>query len=247
MDLSIITGTPSIEQKTFSAFQSTIPHYPKYYINTSLPTSFSFPTDGHYSLEQRIEDPRTLANKNMTVSFWAKGTSEGQVFLGYNRKFQAQTDHFSIGVFTVGTTWRRYSYTVPVASIPTSRIESPDSYFAIAFYLTCKSNIRANPTGGNFTSSAGTLSIAQVQVEQGARATEFEVRSPGEELQLAERYYWNDQDMAILSAQTIYYPQTMRSQPSITITFGSGTVSSSGIRSAVISNSATGFEADAEL
>ena len=246
MNLSDITGTPSIEQKSFSSFQATIPHYPKYYIETSLPSSYGFPTDGHYCLEQRIEDPRTLANKNMTISFWARSTSEGQVFLGYNRKFQAQTDHFSVGVFTVGTTWRRYSFTVPVGSIPTSRIESADSYFAVAFYLACKSNIRAN-TGSDFTSSVGTLSIAQVQVEQGARATEFEIRSPGEELELSERFYWKDEDMAVSSAQTIFYPQSMRATPTITITSGSGTVSSSGIRSAVISNSATGFEADAEL
>jgi hypothetical protein len=91
------------------------------------------------------------------------------------------------------------------------------------------------------------LSIAQVQVEQGARATEFEIRSPGEELELSERFYWKDEDMAVSSAQTIFYPQSMRATPTITITSGSGTVSSSGIRSAVISNSATGFEADAEL
>lgn len=230
LDLSSITGTPSIEQKAFSSFQTKIPHYPKYYVDISAPPSYTFPTNGHLSFEQRIEDVRTFANKNITISFWAKGTAEGQILLGYTRNFGGttpQNDYFKIAYPTIGTAWRKYSYTVPVGSIPQSRTEGfdsngfPNSYFALCFYLACKDDIRGNTEGD--LQYTGTLSIAQVQVEQGARATEFEIRDTKEELALAQRYYqisqggWNGN---ISNASTNYgntsvFATPMRAIPTV--------------------------------
>jgi len=198
MNLSPGTFTGNgIEQKEFGSFQSQIPHYPKYYIDVTRPTTVSLPTNGHYAIEQRIEDVRTLANKNMTISFWAKGDQSGKVYLSLERFFggsSGQKDYFSVGYIDLTTSWRKYTFSKVIPIIPSSRSEGFDndgfanSYLSVAFNLACKNGHRAL-SGGDFISNTKTLSLAQVQVEQGASPTEFEIRSPGEELELAQRYF----------------------------------------------------------
>lgn len=81
-------------------------------------------------------------------------------------------------------------------------------------------------TAGNQMDEVGaTLEFAQVQLEEGKNATEFEHRSYGEELALCQRYYYKTPSShyhflhknGYYESQLFYFPTTMRSSPSVTI------------------------------
>ena len=258
-NISVSSGTPTIERKTFSLDQTTIPHHPKFYMEFSNPSSINLTTGGsgtnasHISMEQRIEDVRTLANKNMTVSFWAKGTSTGSCFLGFNRYFggeasPGETLYTGIKKFSVTPNWKKYSFSVAVPTIPADAVENndddgyPNSYLAVAFYTALKAGSHGY-NGTNDINYGGKLNIAQVQVEQGGVGTQFEIRSAGEELALAQRYYskslaphllptasgfpdkinFNDFSVNHTANCDIVFPVEMRATPACTVHGSAGT------------------------
>ena len=197
------SGAPTLEQGNFDLSQTLVPGNPKHYLNIANPSSFNMATLGYIGAEQRIEDVRTFAGRNMTVSFWAKATGDGTCFASYGRFYggtsstdASDNDCSKLGSFTVGTQWRKYKFSVYVPPIPAGKTEGTDadgyanSFFGIGFYTAVKADARGNDTGADISLGTNkTLSIAQVQVEEGARATDFERRSPGSELVLAQRYY----------------------------------------------------------
>lgn len=197
------SGAPTLEQGNFDLSQTLVPGNPKHYLNIANPSSFNMATLGYIGAEQRIEDVRTFAGRNMTVSFWAKATGDGTCFASYGRFYggtsstdASDNDCSKLGSFTVGSQWRKYKFSVFVPPIPAGKTEGTDadgyanSFFGIGFYTAVKPDARGNDTGATISLGTNkTLSIAQVQVEEGARATDFERRSPGSELVLAQRYY----------------------------------------------------------
>ena len=203
-----------IERGVFALSQNTIPHNPRYYSKITTPTSsgFASTTQGKYGLEQRIEDVRTLAGKNMTISFWAKASTTGSIGVGYSRYYGGSgTDRDGVLVKTVavGTNWQKYVLTTYVPPVPNGKTEGTDtdgffnSFFAVSIFSQLRKDVLGNNTGSDIDLGGDTvLEVAQVQVEEGARATEFEILAPGEELALAQRYYqrtqsgWNGQAVA---------------------------------------------------
>ena len=193
------SGNYSVERKSFDLSQSTVPHNPRYYTEVKARTVSSVLNQEYFSFEQKISNVTTLAGKNMTVSFWAKGSTPGTCFLGYNRYYGGEAspgarDPHSISTFSVNTEWKKYSFTVFVPNIPAGKTEDFDregfanSYLGLSYYLTLKNGTHALDATAdvNYT---GTLSIAQVQVEEGGRNTLFELRDQSEELELAQAFY----------------------------------------------------------
>jgi hypothetical protein len=146
-------------------------------------------------IRQYIENIRTIANKTVTVSFWAKaatgtpviGVSFDEIF-GSGGSPSAQINGVGQSV-TLSTTWAKYTKTFTIGSLNGKTIGTDEntSNTLINFWLDAGSSYDSRTgTSGQLTK---TVSIAQVQVEVGTVATDFEVRPVALELKLCERYY----------------------------------------------------------
>jgi hypothetical protein len=85
--------------------------------------------------------------------------------------------------------------------------------------------------------SGSTFYLTGVQLEKGSAATSFDFRDYGRELAMCQRYYISTASPALVFNSTYnsaQFPVTMRATPTVTITVGSGTISS-------ISASTSGF------
>jgi len=151
---------------------------------------------------QQIKASST-STKAFTVSYYAKSNASRAVVLeilmaeGTNKQISA--------LHTIGTSWARYSMTVPAASsteLDNDNTEAMQvnlwlhggSTFAGGTLntgaLAASTNAnRAAGIGSIFASTDNTLEITGFQIEVGSQATPFEHRSFGEELQLCKRYF----------------------------------------------------------
>jgi hypothetical protein len=136
-------------------------------------------------VEQPIEDVRTFANSQVTVSFYAKTTS------GTLAVTPRLVQNFGTGgapsgnvttaasAVTLTTSWQRFTATLTVPSIATRTIGSnEDSALVLSFLL---------PNNTLYT-----MDLWGVQVEQGSVATNFATSGVSQqaELSLAQRYYY---------------------------------------------------------
>ena len=136
--------------------------------------------DSNY-IQHKVEYPRKLAGKNLTLSFWMKSDdglgADGSVYIrnfdggGYNV-------HVNFESFTFGTEWKQFIFTF---DIPESTTFGSDSYGLEIFIY---GNV------GSTNQNGKTFDIKEVQLELGKVATPFEHRSYGEELALCQRYFF---------------------------------------------------------
>ena len=121
-----------------------------------------------------------VSGKPVTLSFYAKSASSSRLRVRgrfYDSGAETNSSVHDIEVATTNlltTEWVKYSYTyTPVdASVNMTR-----DYMIIL-------------DNGSSGTAGDDLEFAQVQLELGSVATEFEHRSYGEELALCQRYYW---------------------------------------------------------
>jgi hypothetical protein len=180
------------------------------------------------SLSQRIEDVRTLANKTVTLSFWAK------ISTGTNNNFTPVIEqNFGSGgsasvtntgsAIALTTTWTRFSYTVTLGSMSGKTIGT-NSYL----------DVRPLQLSSANWSAGLTVSIAGVKLEVNGSATSF-VRNQNalaSELAACQRYYWRFSGSGTTTQVSIsngaYYsttacyssikhPVTMRTAPSFSV------------------------------
>jgi hypothetical protein len=164
------------------------------------------------------ENCRDLSGQNVTLSFWARKGSglSGTLVAGLYTGTGTDENIFSSGTFTGETSVIVESF----AGVTTSF----DKYTVTG---TMPNNINEarvtfsfNPTGT--AGSTDWFEIIDVQLEKGDYSTEFERRNYTEELSMCERYYvtgrtYNSNDSDELG-DTVYFPTTMRSAPTITST-----------------------------
>jgi hypothetical protein len=137
---------------------------------------------------QRIEDVRGMAGQNITVSFWAKASTSTTIFARADQDFgsggSSRVANGGSGV-SVSTTWERKIFTFPIASISGKTIGS-SSYLDFFIYWS--------------NTSAQTVDLWGIQIEQGNQATIFHNATPNQQTELAacQRYYYR------MNADTIY-------------------------------------------
>lgn len=180
-------------------------------------------------LEQPIEDVRSFANSQVTVSFYAKTTS------GTLSVTPRLVQNFGTGgapsgnvttsasAVTLTTSWQRFTATLTVPTIATRTIgTNQDSALILSFLL---------PNNTLYT-----MDLWGVQVESGAVATNFATSgvSPQAELALAQRYYYRvaNSPTATCTVATgmrfsttvawalVNFPQSMRTAPTALETGG---------------------------
>ena len=221
-------ATKQVTRQAFTLGQTAVPGNPKYYLRYAVTSS-----GNNVAIRQCIEDVTRTAGREMTLSFWVKGSNcgGGSFDLQFRQDFGTggsasgvvDTGHFS---YTVSNTWTRktFTFTPPSISGKTLGTSLNSSFYKIELFR--------QPDGDSST-SAFTLDFANVQLEYGSNATEFEQRTLDEEYELCQRYFQrvggliDDGDgfhahpgwsWANASAATrILFNKKMRAEPSCTV------------------------------
>jgi len=215
-------GTATSSRQLFTNGQTDVPGNPTYYLNTNC-------TSGNNNCSiatQHIEDVRIGAGQSVTVSFWAKGTNPGGGHFNWQlwQRFGtggSSTVNDGDTTLTVTSTWTRYTHTFNLGSMSGKTIGTSS-------FL----DLMIRQPAGDTSAAAWSVDIANVQLELGSVATDFEHRSYGEELALCQRYYCKSQggigSTAMWSGYpgstgTGYYaqaqyPTQMRATPTIVLT-----------------------------
>jgi len=221
----------TMSRQNFTLGQTDVPGEPTYFCRMAV-TSVAG-ANNISTLLHRIEDVRTLAGQQITVSFWAKADAAKPIFIelsqGYGTGGSPSSQTFATGAKkNLTTSWQKITHTTTVPSVSGKTIGSDaNSSFNLQIWFDAGSNF--NSRTDSLGHQSGTFDIAQVQVEAGPVATPFESRPIGTELALCQRYYHETQFGitcgAIANGQVLagmcYYPVAMRVNP--TITFISGT------------------------
>ena len=210
-------------------------------------------------IQQRIERiSRFRSSKTYTLSFLAKATSAVSLSAityenygdGGSTTLTTTTNH------SVTTSWTKFTQQITLSDYSAKTLGN-NNFLGIGF--------RVNDD--NLT-----VEIAQVQLEEGSVATDFEYRPIGEELALCQRYYYGHVNLVtvppiynsttnLTRRVTFVFPVPMRATPSVNIIVhsnfsGTPSVTSPSIHSINFQGTATGvtngtqinnFSADAEL
>ena len=194
---------------------------------------------------QQLKSTSTSTNA-FTLSFYAKSNASRAIA---SEILMAEgTNRHASKLHTIGTSWARYTMTVPAASSTEIDNDTTEG-MAVQFILhggstytggtiagtTLTSLTNANRAvgiGSIFASTDNTLEITGVQLELGSQATPFEHRSFGEELALCQRYFLLYADGSELIGGggyqsstfpdvVVVLPLTMRTDPTLVQTSGS--------------------------
>jgi hypothetical protein len=165
-------------------------------------------SDGYiYShVDYFVEGTDLRHGEQYTLSFWAKTPNTSSRLIYIER---TGTDYFDSGPshnITLSSTWQKFTYTGTVVNTGTGKV------IVMRWYL--------NPTPSGQTDVM--MQIADVQLELGSVATDFEHRSYGEELALCQRYYQKHytlgsgvQNSATFALVAVHLPVAMRVVPSV--------------------------------
>lgn len=176
--------TRTLSRQAFTVGQTDVPNEPTYFLRFDQSVAGSGATLN--ILRNRIENVRTFAGQQITLSFYAKAAASLTMpGVNLNQGFGTGGSP-SASVFTVfpgtaslaiTTSWTKFSFTVTAPSISGKTIgTNEDSTLQLDFYL---------PINAVFA-----FDIAQVQLELGANATPFERRPLAVEEALCQRYFW---------------------------------------------------------
>ena len=224
----------TFSQQSFTLGQTDVPFNPKYY-QRAVATAGS-DANSYVLFNQRIEDVRTFQGETVTVSFWAKADSAKDIAVEPYQFFGSTGTGGSAGVpvtpqtVTLSTTWTKYTKTFSIPSITGKTLgTSGDDWLGFFFWLDAGSDW--NSRTGSLGNQSGTFDFAQIQVERGSIATDFETEYYTDTLRKCQRYYYeyprgetysfiatgyvNSTSSAHVLLQ---YPQRMRAAPTQTST-----------------------------
>jgi hypothetical protein len=189
-----IGTTQTATRQSFTVGQTAVPNEPTYFCRTVVT---SVAGAGNFcNLIQRIEDVRSFAGQQVTISFWAKADATRNIavdlvqYFGTGGSPSASVDSIGSTKVSIGTTFQKVTITTTLPSIGGKTLGSNNDHsliLSIFFDAGSDFNSRTDSLG----QQSGTFDIAQVQVEAGPVATPFERRTFGTELALCQRYFWS--------------------------------------------------------
>ena len=179
--ISTSGGATTLSRQEHILGQTDVPGA-RYFARQAVTTGSDFLT-----LAQKIEDVTVTAGKQVTLSFYAKGTNPGG---GFYTIFSEQ--NFGTGgspssnilttisdTLAVTSSWVRYEYTFTVDSISGKTLGTNNNHAFTIFF----------DQGSDTSTDAYTLDISNVQLEFGDTATEFEYVHPADQLARCQRYF----------------------------------------------------------
>jgi hypothetical protein len=183
-------ATRTVERVNFTLGQTDVPGEPAYMLRFAQTVGGTGATFNQ--LVQPIEDVRTFAGQQVTISFYMRSTASITLptvqFVQNFGTGGSPSDQVFTNLLTsvsITTSWQRIQATVTVPSILGKALGSNgDSNLSLDIGF---------PLNDTFS-----VDIAQVQVEPGPVATPFEQRPIGTELALCQRYYYQPDSEYIL-------------------------------------------------
>lgn len=189
---SLGSGTSNWGVGTFTISDSSpilpVPSPPRYWLGLNVVAG----TNTAW-LRQKIERVAVYHNGKATLSFWMRSGVAGKkvgirIIQDFGGGTGASDPVFIEGaVFTLTTSFQKYTYTFDVPSIAAKTLGSAPSNndcLQVLFDFTA-----ATGYGGQLAGQTGLFEVTMVQFERGAVATEFERRPEAIELVLCQRYY----------------------------------------------------------
>jgi hypothetical protein len=188
---------------------------------------------GFVNVLQRIENVRRLAGKTATLSFWANtsvaglklGVNATQVF-GTGGSPSAAVQILATGLsVTLGTTWARYSVSLPFPSVAGKTFGTNGDHL-IALQLWYSSGANFNTVAGNIGVQSGVINLWGVQLEIGSVATPLEKLEAADDLRHCQRFAYNALGSVFASGYhptasglsvfaTRFFPAQMRAAPTV--------------------------------
>ena len=146
---------------------------------------------------------------NVTLSFWVKATKIGTYCASIRNNPSATRSYVAEYTVLSSAVWEKKVITLP-ADVTGAWAYDNTAGMVLSFTLACGTTFQtpANTwTAGNFIATANQVNgadsitndfrIALVQLEAGSTATQFDVRSFGQELSLCQRYYQTLSDFLV--------------------------------------------------
>ena len=167
-------------------------------------------TNGSFAaLIQDIEDVKTLENKSATVSFWAKSDIAGQriapVLIQVTGGAGGGLISGSTGGLghTLDNTWRKYETSFTVPGLESDSLGTSGDN-ALQLQLLFQAHAGRAGIGVTFelggvpgAGKTGNIKIAQVQLEQGTKVTEFDQKDRTVEIMQCRRYFEKSYDLDV--------------------------------------------------
>ncbi len=218
------TATKTVSRQEFTVGQTEVPNNPKYFLRTVV--SNGGDTDSEVVCAQRIEDVRTCAGKTVTCSFYARTDSAKDIAVDFGQRFSMDSEDdrvTAIGTQAVSLTteWQKFTITADIPSISGKTIGTDGyNYLVLNFRFSVGATISTTLGSYALGNQTGTFDIAQVQLEEGSVATNFEQRHIGQELALCQRYFEIIRYVTgntVSSVVCLYYKVIKRDKPSVTL------------------------------
>jgi hypothetical protein len=184
--------THTVTRQAFTLGQTEVPGEPTYFCRTVVVTSSG--VNNYANIEQNIEDVRTFAGQQVTVSFWAKVDTTKNISAELAQVFgtggSPSTIVTAIGTtkVSIGTSWQKVTVTATIPSI-SGKTLGTDNNSRLSLLIWFDAGSTFNSRTDSLGQQSGTFEIAQVQIEPGSVATPFEQRPIGTELALCQRYF----------------------------------------------------------
>ena len=185
-------ASTAASKQSFVWGQTAVPNEPASYARFVVTTGNVSAT--YYSCAwQRIESARTLSGQIATLSFYARADSPKNMAVNLSQSYGSGGSPGSLNgivgtMIPLTTTFQKYSVTVNIPPIGNKTFGTNlDDNISVCFWFSAGTDYWDLTNG--LPIQSGTFDIAQVQLEAGGAATNFEQRTYAEELQLCRRYY----------------------------------------------------------
>lgn len=184
--------TQTVSRQDFALGQSDVAGNPKHYLRAVVGGASA--TNALASIKTRIEGVDTFSGRDCTLSFDGKVDSAKDVAIRITQNFgtggspSADVVTVPASNIALGTSWDRHSATVTLPSVSGKVLGSAnDDYLEVEIVFAAGTSFDAETN--SLGDQSGTFEIANVQLEPGAAASDFERRTEGEELVLCRRFY----------------------------------------------------------
>ena len=249
-------STNTTSRQAFTLGQTDVPGEPALYIRHVVTSSAG--ASNYVVMSQPIEDVRTLAGKNATLSFWAKADAAKPITVEIGQNFgtggsPSATVYATPQKISLTTSWAKYTLTFAIPSISGKTLGSDgNNFLSVSFWMDAGSSFNARTE--TLGQQSGTFEFAQIQFEEGTSATPFEERPRATEFGLCERYYQRTYVNCYCTNDTFgtyspdyYFPMALRTMMRATPSMSRESVSDSSVTCTLVAPTTGSFSVSMEM
>jgi hypothetical protein len=190
-------------QQYFAAGQTDVPRSPDYY-HRQVITNGGNAATGYVINRHYVENVQFCAGRAHVLTFYAKADAAKSFSVSYAQNFgtAGSADVVgAIGKVSLTTSWQKFTLPITFPSISGKTLGGDwlyNSYTLLQFWYSGGSNY--NVESSTLGIQTGTFDIANVQLEEGSYATDFDNRPYGVEKILCQRYYQKSTPDSVVAA-----------------------------------------------